>query len=198
MFAIGKAVKPIKKLEQELKYINHLEYRDKRVYIYWVIARSGSFRSTEVLNLTVGDIKRVLKKGYFDFTEKKTGKNRSLPIQNDIADILRIYIQGKADYEVLMPSSKGVNQPLTYRQMQRLIKKYGLECGIKGIGSHTPRKTAAYHLFMETGGDIQEVKKLLGHDNLRDSYAYIDAIEESKLFRVKMTKNPFIKRNKVV
>lgn len=191
---MGKAVKPIKNIDIEINYINHLSYRDERIYCYWLIARSGAFRSTEVLGLTVGDIKRVLKKGYFDFIEQKTGKKRDVPIEPEIEKRLKEVIKDKEDWRVLMPSQKGYNQPLTYRQVQNLIVKYGLECGIRDIGTHTPRKTSAYHLFIETGGDIEEVKKLLGHDNRRDTYRYIDAVDESKRFRMKKTNNPFKKR----
>ena len=191
---MGKAVKPIKDIEIECKLINHLAYRDKRVYIYWVIARSGAYRSTEVINLKVEDIKRCLDKGYFDFREQKTGKKRDLPIEREIAEILKAYIEKKGDKEVLFPSRKGYNQPLTYRQMERLIKRYGLECNIKDIGTHTPRKSSAYQLYISTNGDIEEVKKLLAHERTRDTYRYIDAIEESKRFMLKKINNPFTRK----
>lgn len=187
---MGKAVKPIKNIDTEVKFINHIKYRDERVYIYWLIARSGAFRSTEVLNLKVADIKRVLSKGHFDFIEQKTGKKRNSPIENEVARKLKVIIQNRDNNEVLLPSQKGYNQALTHRQMQRLIVKYGKECLINDIGTHTPRKTSAYHLYMETG-DIEEVKELLGHEKTRDTYMYIDAIEESKVFRQRKTNNPF-------
>lgn len=188
---MGKAVKPIKNIEDELKLIRHLENRDKRVYIYWLIARSGAYRSTEVLNLTVEDIERCLNKGYFDFREQKTGKRRDLPIEQETRYILNEYIRDKAGYMVLFPSRTGYNQPITYRQMQRLIKSYGLECGIKNIGTHTPRKSASYQLYISTNGNIEEVKKLLGHERTKDTYRYIDAEEESKMYMLKKTNNPF-------
>lgn len=188
---MGKAVKPIKNIEDELKLIKHLYDRDERVYIYWLIARSGAYRSTEVINLTVGDIKRCLNKGYFDFREQKTGKRRDLPIEAEVHTILWNYVKDKYAFQVLFPSNKGYNQPLTYRQMQRLIKEYGIECGIKNIGTHTPRKSASYQLYIETNGNIEEVKKLLGHERTKDTYRYIDAEEESKLYRIRKTNNPF-------
>lgn len=120
-----------------------------------------------------------------------------MPIEKAERIILENYIRDKLDWHVLFPSNKGYNQPITYRQMQTLIVKYGLECGIKNIGTHTPRKTSAYHLFMETGGDIEEVKELLAHDTRRDTYSYIDAVEESKIFRARKTNSPFKMRRNI-
>ena len=193
---MGKAVKPIKDIKTELRLIKKFKDEDIRVYNYWVIARPGAFRSKDVLPLTVGDIKRMLEKGYFDINESKTDKNRCLPFDSATRSELIDMIKNKRSKDVLFPSRKGINQPLTHRQMQRLILRYGKECCIKNIGTHTPRKTTAYHLYIETGGDILEVKKLLGHDNKRDTYKYVDIEQESKLYRIKKINNPFSNKNK--
>lgn len=193
---MGKAVKPIKDIKTELKLLKKFQDEDIRVYNYWVIARTGAFRSKDVLPLTVGDVKRILEKGYFDIDESKTDKNRSNPIDSDTRAELVGMIKNKKNKDVLFPSRKGVNQPLTHRQMQRLIVKYGKECCINNIGTHTPRKTTAYHVYMETGGDIEEVKKLLAHEKNRDTYRYVDIEQESKMYRIKKINNPFSKKNK--
>lgn len=96
------------------------------------------------------------------------------------------------EYEYMIQSQKGVNQPLTQRQMQRLIVRYGLECGIKDIGTHTPRKTSGYYIYIETE-DINEVKYFLDHDKTRDSYSYIDVSEERRRKQAKQTNNPYKK-----
>lgn len=186
---IGKAVKPIKEIEKEIEFLNHVKVYDKRVYIYWTIARVGGYRSTEILNLKVRDIKAALKKGYLALNEKKTGKVREIPIERFVRKELNEIIKDKLDHEVLLPSRKGSNKPLTYRQMQRLMIKYGRECLIKDLGTHSPRKTAGYHIYIETG-DIYEVKDFLQHDNLRDTYAYIDVPNERRLNQVKATQHP--------
>lgn len=193
---MGKAVKPIKDIKDELKLLQKLHDEDIRVYNYWIIARAGAFRSKDVLNLTVGDIRRVLEKGYFDIEESKTTKNRNVPIDSDTRLELKGMIKGKGSKEVLFPSRKGVNQPLVHRQMQRLIVRYGKECCIKDIGTHTPRKTSAYHLFILTGGDIEEVRKLLDHESTRDTYKYVDIEQESKLYRIQKINNPISSKNK--
>lgn len=192
LIKIGKAVKPIKEIEKEIQFLEHVKVFEPRVYVFWMITRYGGYRSTEVLKLKVKDIKRALTNGYFDFSEKKTGKIRHIPLDRDIRRNLKEIIKNKHDEQVLLPSQKGKNQPLGYRQMQRLIVKYGKECLIKDIGCHTPRKTAGFHLFMETG-DIYEVKDFLQHASVRDTYAYIDVSDERKKWQLKGTNNPFKK-----
>lgn len=165
---------------------------EPRINTYWVIARAGGFRCSDVIELKVSDIKRALKQGYFDFNERKTKKQRKNYIEKDVElEILEI-ISSMQDYEYIIQSQKGVNQPLTQRQLQRLIVKYGRRCGIKDIGTHTPRKTSGYHLYVETG-DIYEVKDFLDHDNLRDTYAYIDVPDERRKQQAKHTNNPYKK-----
>lgn len=98
-------------------------------------------------------------------------------------------IEGKADHEYLIVSRKGINRPVTYRQMQRLMVRCGKQCLINNLGLHSPRKTAGYHLYIKTG-DIYEVKDFLQHDNVRDTYAYIDVPTERMLEQVRGTNNP--------
>lgn len=192
---MGKTVKPIKDISREIRFLEHVKIYEPRINTYWVIARAGGFRCSDVIELKVEDIKRVLKQGYFDFNERKTQKQRKTYIEREVKQELLEIIEGMQDYEYIIQSGKGVNQPLTQRQMQRLIVKYGARCGIKDIGTHTPRKTSGYHIYIETG-DIDEVKDFLDHDNLRDTYAYIDVPDERRKQQAIYTNNPYKKLRK--
>lgn len=185
------ATRPIKDLKQEMRFIRYLEQRDKRVYIFYCITRIGAFRCSEVLEMTAGDLKQALKKHKFEINERKTRYDRCVPIVGTrTMKILEAYIKDMYDKDVLFPSRNGNNQPLSYKQMHRLLSGYGKDCGLERVGTHTGRKTAGYHFYMNNGKNIRELMRFLGHANEAESYSYADVWEESQEERVRMTSNP--------
>lgn len=43
--------------------------------------------------------------------------------------------------------------------MHRLLAGYGKDCGLDRIGTHTGRKTAGYHFYMNNGKNIKELMR---------------------------------------
>lgn len=61
---------------------------------------------------------------------------------------------------------------LTTRSIGRIIKKYGIECGLMtGISPHSLRHTFATHL-LDGGADLRSVQELLGHVSLSSTQKY--------------------------
>ena len=49
--------------------------------------------------------------------------------------------------------------------------------GIKDFGTHSGRKTCAYHIYMNTGS-LDDVKNFLMHENARDTIRYVGIDQE--------------------
>lgn len=45
--------------------------------------------------------------------------------------------------------------------------------GMKGVGTHSMRKTFAKHIYDVTGNDIMETKAALGHSNVATTQNYL-------------------------
>lgn len=98
-------------------------------------------------------------------------------MHQDLKKELEKYIQGKNTWEVLFPSNKGNNKPLSYVQVYRILKKASNEVGIDDFGTHSGRKTCAYHIYQNTES-IDIVKNFLMHDNARDTIRYVGIEQE--------------------
>lgn len=176
---MGATVKPIKNINLEINLIDYLKANDKRMYILYLILRYTGFRISDILPLTVGDVRG---KEELEIREKKTinrknKESRSILIHDDLKEELNKYIENKGDWEVLFPSRNGYNKPLSYEQSYRILKEASKKVGIKNFGTHSGRKTCAYYIYKNTG-DLDIVKKFLMHDNVRDTIRYVGIEKE--------------------
>lgn len=176
---MGATVKPIKNINLEINLIDYLKANDKRMYILYLILRYTGFRISDILPLTVGDVRG---KEELEIREKKTinrknKESRSILIHDDLKEELNKYIENKGDWEVLFPSRNGCNKPLSYEQSYRILKEASKKVGIKNFGTHSGRKTCAYYIYKNTG-DLDIVKKFLMHDNVRDTIRYVGIEKE--------------------
>jgi integrase len=61
----------------------------------------------------------------------------------------------------------------------KILKKAGRKCGLDNIGTHTMRKTRAYHVYQQTK-DIYHVMELLNHQSPRYTMRYIGITQSQK------------------
>ncbi len=193
------ATKPFKNPKDEYTYIRYLEQKDKRLFIYYTIARAGGFRCNEIRTMTVGELRAHLKNGEFRIYQSKVDEYRVVPIVSEkTIQILEEYIKDKYDNEYLIPSrqtKEGKLQPLSYRQLQKLLKKYGKELGFDRVGTHTPRKSYGHHNFksnLNVGKEyaMKELAESLGQKSVTAAARYADVYEDVQRARVESTKNP--------
>lgn len=171
-------MQPIKDMDKEIDLITYLKSHDKRMYIFYLMLRYTAFRASDILPLKVRDIvgNEII------IREQKTinrpnKEKRSVPIHEDLKEALNEYIKNKYEYEVLFPSQKGVNKHLSYEQAYRILKKASKLVGIDDFGTHSGRKTCAYHIYMNTKS-LKRVQNFLMHDNNRDTIRYVGLEKE--------------------
>ncbi|NFG60032.1 site-specific integrase [Clostridium botulinum] len=183
-------MKPIKDINEEIDLLSYLKVHDERIYIFYLILRYTAFRASDILPLQIRDIKG----DEIVIREKKTKnrvnkEERHIPIHEDLKEVLNEYIQGKYDYEVLFPSQKGVNKHLSYEQAYRILKKASESIGINDFGTHSGRKTCAYHIYMNTRS-LKKVQNFLMHDSKRDTIRYVGIEKEVRNDTIKDISSP--------
>ena len=144
-------------------------YRD---YTILLLLLETGVRVRELIEITMADIRwedgqiRINGKGY---------KERLVPIQMTMRKQLRKYIaiRGTASNDSLFVTID--NTPITVRQVQNRITKYGRMANIKNVrcSPHTFRHTFA-KMSVQNGADVFSLQKILGHTSLEMVRNYVN------------------------
>jgi integrase/recombinase XerD len=137
-------------------------------------------RVSELLGLKVPDVN--LEAGFVRAFGKGS-KERLVPAGEKALDALKIYLsQGRGHFvklanpSYLFLSSRG--RPMTRQGFWKIIKKYGLQAGIKKkITPHSLRHSFASHL-LEAGADLRSVQIMLGHADISTTQIYTHVTRE--------------------
>lgn len=147
----------------------YLKYHSDRDFIMFELGLKTFLRISDILELKVGDVqgKTVIRK-----KQKKTNKIVEIPIRTDLKKELEQYCKDKPREEYLIKSRKGYNRPISETQAYRILNDMAKYLGIDKIGTHSLRKTGAYHTYKETK-DIDFIRRMLGHKSNEEVFAYI-------------------------
>lgn len=181
-------VEPIKSLKDIQKVKQYLAGKDnKRDYMLFVVGINVGLRAGDLLQLRVKDI---LSNGKIDdsvkLKEDKTDKYREFTLNNSAKDAIRVYldsIKGYSPDDYLFKSTKGDNNPLTVESAHKIIKTLLRDLNIKGnYGTHTLRKTFAYHTYTNNIKDnpaiLDTLQKMLNHSSTSVTLRYIGITKE--------------------
>jgi site-specific recombinase XerD len=134
----------------------------------------SGLRSAEVLTLRVADVDiarrwvRVCGKG---------GKERSVPIDTDVAGAIQTYLlveRPDTDSTALFVVAKGAHrgQPLTPAGLRTVFRYHRERSGVRAGHPHALRHSFGTALA-EAGVDLSVIQALMGHDHVDSSAAYI-------------------------
>lgn len=173
--------------ERELSYLNHeqikillgaLQPRPTNTYLVAKICLSTGARWSEAEQLRSGQIKN----NQIHFTKTKSGKNRTIPITQDLVD------------EIAKRQNKGFGMRLfkdCYEDFRRCIASLDIDLP-QGQLTHVLRHTFASH-FMMNGGNILTLQRILGHSSITMTmkYAHLapEHLQEAKTY------NPLVNNN---
>jgi site-specific recombinase XerD len=144
-------------------------------------------RNTEMRKLKWGSIERVGDAYWYTWSGKGKHNQRyemPLPVYEAITTFLKAAgmmtaIQPGSSIFVAVASSNGKpDQPISMREVGRIVKKYAALAGLDAeeIHVHTLRHTAAM-LRRHVGDDIEHVSAFLGHSNVATTGIYLDRVE---------------------
>lgn len=167
--------KKLELLKQELKKKN---YRD---YMFFKVGINTGLRISDIRTLTVDMVRNEDKtmKDHITIYEQKTNKRKVFPLNEDLKQELKDYIQDKQQNEYIFQSRKGDNKPLSTVQTWRIIKECAEKCGIEDVGTHTMRKTFGYWHYKQFK-DVASLQILLNHTSQRETLIYI-GIEQDEI-----------------
>ncbi len=169
-----KAKKDIEKIKRYLR-----AHPDKRLYLLFVLGINTGLRISDIVPLQV---KQVYKQKYIQPKEKKTKKYHQIIINDSLKEAIDEYCESKKRNDYLFPSQKGghIGEDRAYVLLKKVFKK----CRIRGnTGTHTLRKTNAYHISEKYG--IEVAQKQLNHESSRDTLRYIGLEQEELDIAVK-------------
>ena len=169
-------VEPIKNTRDINKIKQYLYGKEnKRDYCIFVVGINVGLRAGDLLSLKINDVTDG--NTIFDtvtIKEQKTGKTRNFALNKNAKEAIQLYINSLADYDFndyLFKSRKGGH--LGVRPLHRIIKTLTKDLGIKGnFGTHTLRKTMAYHRYINNV-PLETLQKLLNHSSSAITLRYI-------------------------
>lgn len=169
-------VEPLKNTRDINKIRQYLYGKEnKRDYCIFVVGINVGLRAGDLLSLKIKDVTDG--NTIFDtvtIKEQKTGKTRNFALNKNAKEAIQLYINSLADYDLndyLFKSRKGGH--LGVRPLHHIIKTITNDLGIKGnYGTHTLRKTMAYHRYINNV-PLETLQKLLNHSSSSITLRYI-------------------------
>lgn len=170
-----KSLKDIKKAKQYL-----LGKKSKRDYCLFVVGINVGLRAGDLLSIKIKDVfinKKVV--DTINLKEEKTGKNRSIKLNESAREAIKIYLDSLKEYDIndfIFKSRKG-STSLTVGSVHKIIKTTLKELNIKGnYGTHTLRKTWAYQTYISNADNpmiLPTLMKMLNHSSQAITLKYI-------------------------
>ena len=184
---MANTVIPIKSKENINTIKKILTPRDRLMFIMGI---NSALRVSDLLPLTVGDVrdKNGKLKTEIVLREHKTGKEKRFPINDAISKELNNFLKHDWPDDRPLFKSRKSEESITRKQAHQIISKAGAQIGLNNIGTHSMRKTFGYHAYIQSGGNLGLVQKLLNHSSSSDTIRYI-GIEQEEMNAVYLKLN---------
>lgn len=163
----------------------YLRKKEKHGVMYSLMLTCGcnlGLRASDLRQLTVGHLRD---KTHLEIVEIKTGKERKIIINEKLRKEFDEYVSRYlyvADEKKLF-GAQGSAMAIDVKHMHKVIKRSCRVLGIKGnFGSHTMRKTFAYHLY-SLKPNVTYIKDVLRHSDEKVTRIYVGGNEAVKISR---------------
>lgn len=170
------------------------KYPERNLMIFYIGVATG-YRTQDIVDLTIGQIKEAIederfliqeKKQYeawithmtkYPNSKKKQPQPREVIIKPKLRKLLKEYIKGKSKSEYAFTSNK--EEHITAKSYSDILKNIGNSLGLKNITGHSMRKTYAHRLW-DAKRDLEYVRIALGHTNIETTKRYLGLNDEVK------------------
>jgi len=168
-------VDPIKKLK-DIKSIKTLLKDKPRDLCLFAVGINTNLRASDLLRLTVGEVRNLKPGDDLTLKEKKTGKHRRITLNKavvtSIQGLLKSQLHAGSDDDT--PLFTGQRGCLTVPSVNRLVKGWCRSINLKNnYGSHTLRKTFGYHQRVTFGRGVPELMVVFNHSTQRQTLEYL-------------------------
>ena len=174
------SVEPIrdkKKIEAMKKILYAQSIRD---YVLFVLGINSGIRISDLLMLRDTDVKNTngKLKERIEIKEKKTGKAKNYPINDNAKKALHEYLGIDVPTGRFLFESRKGNQPITRVQAYRVLNDAAELVGIPKIGTHSLRKTFGYFAY-KAGYSLTLLQQLFNHSSEKDTLRYIGITQDN-------------------
>ena len=163
------------------------EFPERNLMLFLLGIATG-YRTDDIVDLTIGEIKEALEEEFFIIQEKKQyrrwknkkdndpeydkkiPKKRKVAIKSKLRKLLKEYIKDKNKSECAFKSKKG--RYISAKSFSEFLTKVGEDLGLEHISGHSMRKTYATRLWEEKH-DMNYVRKALGHKSIETTQLYL-------------------------
>lgn len=173
----------IKEFRETIKFLGKVgQLADpERDQLLFTLGIDWGLRASDLVALTVADVKD---KDHFLIKEQKTGKGKYAKINDDLKEQIANYIESHdldAD-DWLFPSRSrdrktGERKHIQRQTLYKMLEKVAEYLEWDFVGTHTLRKTFAYHLYRKTG-NVALVQELLNHSSQAVTLRYIGVTQD--------------------
>ena len=121
------------------------------------------FRASDIINLKVSDFNR----SKFSIKEIKTGKWQNRDLNDQMYNkLLEYVVENNLDKNDFIYPNK-------IRNMQQQLKIITTYLGYKNVSTHSFRKLFAHTIYEESGYDIELVRHVLNHSDIKTTMRYL-------------------------
>ena len=156
-----------------IEYLEGFFRRNPQIIHILTVECSTGLRLGDILRMKLSDIYRTDKGYRLKIIEKKTGKERNVPIPSELYSYL-------ADYA--MEHGRSRTMPIfdiTVRAVNKYIRKVCVDyLEMEAISSHSWRKLFAHTVYEQSGNSIVEVKNAMLHASVQTSISYLNRRSE--------------------
>jgi integrase len=156
--------------------------KGKRDYVILALLVGCALRRQELANLYIEDIQ--LREGRWVIADLrgKGGRVRTVAIPVWVKQGINAWMVAAKieDGRLLRPLSKSgkvIGDELGDWAIWSVVEQYAKEIGIEHLGAHDLRRTCA-KLCRKNGGDLEQIKFLLGHSSIQTTERYLGSEQE--------------------
>jgi integrase len=165
-------VDPIRKLK-DIDSIKKILADNPRNLAIFVLGINTNLRASDLLRITVGQVRGLKPGDEIALREKKTCKPRRITLNKACIEALQRLLATRS-YDDADPLFLGQRGVLTVPSVHFLVKSWCKAIHLKGnYGSHSLRKSWGYHQRVTFGVDIPRLMVCYNHSTQRQTLDYL-------------------------
>ena len=173
---------PIRDKTQLRTLISHFSNKgDRRNHILVNLGIFTALRISDILSLKTDDVydyKSRRTRKTITIKEQKTGKTKTIAVNNKLAKALNEYFPLTSPGQALILNQK-TGKAITRTQAYRIIRDAGEALNIGHISCHSLRKTFGYHSW-KGGIPTAVIMEIYNHSNFEVTRRYLGITQDDK------------------
>ena len=143
-----------------------------------------NLRASDIIRITVKQVKGIKPGGTIEIVEKKTKKQRCITLNAGTVDVIRRWLEIRGDKPgPLFLSQRMTGRAICASSVHRLVKAWCAQINLRGnYGSHTLRKTWGYQVW-RAGIDLPRIMIIFNHASQKQTLQYL-CIQEKEIQEV--------------